>query len=175
MNSNVSVSKTVDNSGEGITSRSGWAALGNIFTGALGAIGDKGGGPTLSDLNGGKTKNFKPLTCGPYGKGGTPNSCRQNGTYMKAINKKNGKEVGYWIVSHDENKPEWIKRLFFIGLLSWIDDNSVKYGVFTLNFGSARLSIGDVLVYKGKYRVENSELDYMTAENFYKKYKIISE
>lgn len=57
-----------------VSYRYGWgAALANI---AGQALGSGGNGPTLSDLNGGKTKNFKPLTCGPYGKGGTPNSCR---------------------------------------------------------------------------------------------------
>lgn len=31
--------------------------------------------PTSEELNGGKTKNFKAHNCGPYGQGGTPNSC----------------------------------------------------------------------------------------------------
>lgn len=34
-----------------------------------------GGGVTLDQLNGGRTRGFKACTCSPYGTGGTPNSC----------------------------------------------------------------------------------------------------
>ena len=41
----------------------------------LGLLGGFAKSPTLEQLNGGSTKNFKPRSCGTYGQGGTPNSC----------------------------------------------------------------------------------------------------
>ena len=48
----------------------GW---GNFFGSVLGTL--DGGGPTLDQLNGGATRNFRACSCSPSGTGGTPNSC----------------------------------------------------------------------------------------------------
>ena len=37
--------------------------------------GGLGKAPTADQLNGGATRNFRAHNCGPYGQGGTPNSC----------------------------------------------------------------------------------------------------
>lgn len=98
------------------------------------------------------------------------------GENMKAINLKNNKEVEFWIVNHEISQPDWVKRLFYIGLLGWIDADSLRYGLIGIrSYNGARLSIGDVLVYDNKHRVEITDLDYMTYENFAKKYEVISE
>ena len=95
---------------------------------------------------------------------------------MKAINLKNNKEVEFWIVSHEDDQPEWVTRLFYIGLLGWIDTDSLRYGLIGIrSYNGARLSIGDVLVYDNKHRVEITNLEYMTYEKFAKKYEVISE
>ena len=41
----------------------------------LGLFGGLGKAPTAEQLNGGATLNFRAHNCGPYGQGGTPNSC----------------------------------------------------------------------------------------------------
>ena len=41
----------------------------------LGLLGGLGKAPTADQLNGGATRNFRAHNCGPYGQGGTPNSC----------------------------------------------------------------------------------------------------
>lgn len=71
----ISADEVQENKNSSISLRGGWGldALAGAVSGVLGTYSPT---PTLSDLNGGKTKNFKPLTCGPYGKGGTPNSCQ---------------------------------------------------------------------------------------------------
>lgn len=49
---------------------------GGFWADALaGLLGDLATTPTPEELNGGRTKNFQAHTCGPYGQGGTPNSC----------------------------------------------------------------------------------------------------
>jgi len=41
----------------------------------LGLLGGLGKAQTADQLNGGATRNFRAHNCGPYGQGGTPNSC----------------------------------------------------------------------------------------------------
>ncbi|STE28808.1 hypothetical protein [Enterococcus faecium] len=43
------------------------------FLGSL--LGGLSKSPTAEELNGSRTKDFKAKNCGPYGQGGTPNSC----------------------------------------------------------------------------------------------------
>ncbi|HJG03658.1 MAG TPA: hypothetical protein K8V99_03600 [Megamonas funiformis] len=52
-----------------IVGGNGW---GDVLLGLLGGFAKS---PTVEQLNGGATKNFKAYNCGPYGTGGTPNSC----------------------------------------------------------------------------------------------------
>lgn len=47
----------------------GW---GDFLGGLLGGLSKS---PTAEELNGSRTKDFKAKNCGPYGQGGTPNSC----------------------------------------------------------------------------------------------------
>lgn len=54
---------------ESINGGFGW---GDAILGLLGGFAKP---PTLEQLNGGATKNFKAHSCSPYGQGGTPNSC----------------------------------------------------------------------------------------------------
>lgn len=92
---------------------------------------------------------------------------------MKAKNKHNGIKVEYWVVNHESSPPDWIKRLFHIGVLQW-REKSLIYGYLgTHTTPSVRLSLGDVLVYDGKKSVDRTGLEYMSNKRFYKKYEVI--
>jgi hypothetical protein len=88
---------------------------------------------------------------------------------MKAKNIKNGKIVEVWIVSHENDQPEWVKKEFYTGYMGWIDDKSIRYGLVHIRSNASRLSLGDIFIYNGK------SIDFMSAEKFLKKYKIISK
>ncbi|WP_251421841.1 MULTISPECIES: hypothetical protein [Lactococcus] len=93
----------------------------------------------------------------------------------KAIKKSNSKEVEFWIVSHEHERPYWINRLFYLGLMQWINEKKLSYGQVLLRGGGVPLEVGDVLVYDGKTRLELLNLEYMTYKKFKKKYKVLSE
>lgn len=83
---------------------------------------------------------------------------------MKAIHLKTGKEVEYWIVSHQEVKPKWIEHEFYIGKMGWITEYALRYGWISIRGESYRLNVGDVFIYDGK------EIKFLSPEKFERGY-----